>query len=68
MKITMAVNVQPKNITTKKLDSGYVLVRGIGVCEWAQPRMYPCSEKELRASAFPEASESFIQSVLAHMK
>lgn len=47
-------------ITVKKLDSGYVLVRGRGPCNWAQPSHWPCTPEEIRASASPEASEEFL--------
>lgn len=48
------------SITVTRLESGYFRIAGIGPCEWAQPSRWPCSEDELRASAFPEASECFI--------
>ena len=48
----------------KHLSSGYYHLRGQGPCNWAQPPYWPCSEKVLRASAFPEASEEFIQAAL----
>lgn len=48
-------------IEAQRLDSGYWHIRGDGMCNWAQPSMWPCSEEELRASAFPEASEQFFQ-------
>lgn len=54
-------------ITARKLGSGYWHIRGYGPCNWAQPRRWPCSEGELRASAFPEASERFIQDALQAM-
>ncbi len=51
-------------ITVKQLSSGYVLVQGKGPCNWAQPRYWPCTEEELRATAFPEASEEFLASAI----
>jgi hypothetical protein len=47
-------------ITVRKLSSGYYHIRGQGVCNWAQPQVWPCDEATLRAAAFPEASEQFI--------
>jgi len=49
-----------KKLTVTVLSSGYVHLRGRGPCNWAQPKHWPCSEDELRKSAFPEASEDFI--------
>ena len=54
-------------ITIRRLPSGYYHVRGNGPCEWAQPQAWPCSEAELWASAFPEASDAFIRAALAAM-
>lgn len=51
----------------KKLSSGYVLLRGEGPCNWAQPPHWPCNEETLRAHAFPEASERFIRECLNKM-
>lgn len=48
-------------ITIKKLDSGFYHIKGDGVCNWAQPPYWPCDEHILRAHAFPQASEGFIQ-------
>jgi hypothetical protein len=53
------------HVTVKKLSSGYFHLRGYGVCNWAQPKHWPCSEKELRASAFCEAGEEFILDCIA---
>ena len=57
-------NVMSK-ITVRQLESGYWHVRGIGPCNWVQPKRWPCDEAELRRSAFPEASEAFIRAALA---
>lgn len=54
-------------INIRQLDSGYYHVRGYGPCNWAQPPCWPCSEETLRAHAFPEASEEFIQAALSAM-
>ena len=51
-------------VKCKQLPSGYWHIRGIGPCNWAQPRVWPCSEEHLRSHAFPQASESFLQAVL----
>jgi hypothetical protein len=51
-------------IVITRLSSGYVHVRGRGPCNWVQPKHWPCSEEVLRAAAFPEASEDFLQAVL----
>jgi hypothetical protein len=53
------------SITLTRLSSGYVHVRGRGVCNWAQPPVWPCSEATLRQHAFPQASEAFIVEALA---
>lgn len=55
---------QNVEIQVKKLDSGYYHVRGRGLCNWAQPPQWPCSEEMLRARAFGEASEEFIREAL----
>lgn len=51
-------------ITVKQLPSGYYHIRGVGPCNWAQPEFWPCAEYELRASAFPQASDDFIRAAL----
>ena len=51
-------------ITVKRLPSGYYHIRGDGPCNWAQPPSWPCDEQMLRASAFPQASETFIEAAL----
>jgi hypothetical protein len=51
-------------VYVQRLSSGYYHVRGDGPCNWAQPAQWPCDEQELRAAAFPEASEEFIQAAL----
>jgi len=51
-------------IIVKKLTTGYWHLRGYGICNWAQPPTWPCDEETLRAHAFPEASEQFIQDCL----
>lgn len=48
-------------ITVKRMESGYYHIRGRGPCNWAQPPHWPCSERVLRAHAFPEASEEFLK-------
>jgi len=53
----------PEVFTVRKLSSGYYHIRGVGVCNWAQPSHWPCHEDTLRASAFPEASEDFLRAV-----
>ncbi|MGH2878982.1 MAG: hypothetical protein ACRDK4_05160 [Solirubrobacteraceae bacterium] len=57
-----------REITVKRLESGYYQVRGRGPCNFAQPPRWPCDEETLRAHAFPEASEAFIQEVLRMME
>lgn len=46
-------------LRVSRLLSGYWLIRGDGPCEWAQPRHWPCSDAELDAATFPEASPAF---------
>jgi hypothetical protein len=56
------------SIQVRRLDSGYWHVRGQGPCNWSQPPCWPCSEDVLRAHAFPQASEGFIQAASLHAK
>ena len=51
-------------IFIEKLSTGYTFLGSSGICNWAQVPTWPCSEEELRASAFPEASEEFIQACI----
>lgn len=51
-------------VTVKRLSSGFFHIRGRGPCNWSQPPHWPCSEAELRAHAFPEASEEFFLEAL----
>jgi len=60
----MSHGASTPHITITRLESGYYHVRGQGPCNWAQPRVWPCSAEELRASAFPEASESFLRAAV----
>lgn len=55
---------QLAGLTVKRLDSGYFHVRGFGPCNWAQPPHWPCDEETLRAHAFGEACEDFVQACL----
>lgn len=52
------------SITVKQLPSGYYFIRGNGPGNFAQVEVWPCSESELRAGAFPEAGENFLQQAL----
>lgn len=52
-------------IEVRQLESGYWHIRGVGPCNYAQPREWPCSEEQLRASAHPEAGEAFLRAALA---
>jgi hypothetical protein len=52
-------------IQVTKLSTGWFHICGVGPCNWAQPAAWPCSEQELRAAAFPEASESFIRAAIS---
>ena len=52
-------------ITLTKMDApGYVHIRGRGPCNWCQPPWWPATEEEIRAHAFPEASEEFLREVI----
>lgn len=51
-------------ISIKQLPTGYWHIRGHGGCNWTQPPRWPCDEATIRASAFPEASESFLREVV----
>lgn len=48
----------------RELSSGYWHLRGTGPCNWAQPPTWPCDEITLRAYAFAQANEAFIQECL----
>ena len=52
-------------IEITRLSSGYYHIRGIGVCNFAQPPEWPCSEEMLREHAFGQASEVFVRAALA---
>jgi len=55
---------QLEALTVRRLPSGYWHVRGLGLCNWAQPPVWPCDEETLRAHTFHEAAESFIRAAL----
>lgn len=55
-------------IKVKKLSSGYYHIRGEGPCNWTQPPRFPCRKEMLEEYSFPEASKSFINSVVEYMK
>lgn len=48
----------------QKLSSGYIRLQGNGPCNWAQVPYWPCDEDTIRAGAFPEASEDFIDAAV----
>ncbi len=50
--------------TIQRLSTGYYLVRGVGPCNWSQPKTWPCSEEHFTAHAFPEASDEFIRDAM----
>lgn len=52
-------------IVIKRLSSGYWHIRGVGPCNWAQAERLPETLDTMRASAFPEASETFIREAVA---
>lgn len=53
-------------VTVKRLSSGYWHLRGIGPCNWAQPRAWPTLDMdELEESFFGEACEAFRRVVRA---
>ena len=51
-------------ISVRQLPSGWWHIRGVGPCNWAQPPSWPCSDEELRQSAFCQAGESFIRAAV----
>ena len=51
-------------LTVKQLSSGRYHIRGEGPCNWTQPQHWPTTPEKIRAAAFPEASEEFIQEVI----
>lgn len=51
-------------ITVRRLSGGYYHIRGKGPCNWAQPDHWPCSEQELRSSAFQDPSDEFIRAAM----
>lgn len=48
----------------RRLESGYLHIRGYGPCNWAQPPAWPCEPEALATSIFPEAGEPFRRAVL----
>lgn len=52
-------------LTVKPLTSGYVHIRGLGPCNWAQPATWPCDTAALEESFFAEAGEPFRAAVRA---
>lgn len=46
-------------LSITQLSTGYVLIRGRGPCNWAQPSHFPCSDEELERSIFLEAGDTF---------
>lgn len=65
MKSGMQAAQQHETFTVKRLSSGYVHLRGVGPCNWAQPQNWPCSDDELEAAFFHEAGEPFRRAVRA---
>ena len=51
-------------VSIRRLSTGYWHIRGKGPCEWTQPPEWPCAEKLIRDSAFPQASEQFLRAVV----
>jgi hypothetical protein len=59
-----ATTASPK-FTVKRLESGYYHLRGVGLCNWAQPARWPVpDEAELEESFFPEAGREFRTDVM----
>ena len=52
----------------KRLPSGYVRIKCSGVCNWAQFARWPCSDEELEAGFFHEASDEFRHHVREAMR
>jgi hypothetical protein len=51
-------------IQAQKLESGYWVISGAGLCNFSQPPEWPTDENTLRAHAFPGACEDFFASAL----
>jgi hypothetical protein len=54
-----AFEVLGETVTVKQLESGYFHLRGVGLCNWAQPPRWPLPPEELEAAFFGEAGERF---------
>ena len=55
-------------IVSRRLSSGYWLIKGDGPNNFAQPPYLPCSKETLLEHASPEASEKFIEEVMRQME
>jgi len=52
-------------ITIKRLPSGFVHIRGVGVTNWTQPPQWLADEEMIRKYAFAQASERFLREVIS---
>jgi hypothetical protein len=47
------------DLRIRQLPSGYWHIRGVGVCNWAQPPAWPCDPDVLERHFFGEAGDRF---------
>ncbi len=59
----MMTRIDLSDLQIRQLSAGYWHIRGVGPCEWAQPPSWPCTDGELEAAFFPEASNDFRRTV-----
>lgn len=46
-------------LSIRRLETGFWLIRGRGPCNWAQVRRWPCTRFELEEGTFHEAGDRF---------
>lgn len=63
-------NQGPEQVTivSRRLSSGYWLIKGDGPNNFAQPPYLPCSKETLLEHASPEASGEFIEEAMRQME
>ncbi len=56
-------------ISIKRLDAGYLHIRGEGICNWSQPPEHEIMDFAcIRKHAFPQASDDFIRKAVKAVK
>lgn len=54
----------PMELAIHRLSTGYWLIRGHGINNWAQTPYWPADEDTIRRCAFDEASEEFLREAI----